>query len=88
MAGIGLSFKNSGLDPDRKIWQSAYLCCRHNYASPWQWCKGSGFWSPIRPDICFFWIWIGLDIVFLLTGVGSGLSKWNKIWQCKNLGME
>jgi len=23
----------------------------------------------------FFWIWIGLDIVFLSTGFGSGLSK-------------
>jgi len=25
LVGLGLSFKNSGLD--RKIWQSAHLCC-------------------------------------------------------------
>jgi len=25
MVGLGLSFKNSGLDLDRKIWQSAHL---------------------------------------------------------------
>jgi len=24
----GLSFKKSGLDLDRKIWQSAHLCCQ------------------------------------------------------------
>ena len=28
----------------------------------------------------------GFDIVFLSTGYG--LSKWNQIWPCKNLGME
>jgi len=26
MIGLGLSFKNSGLDLDRKIWQSAHPC--------------------------------------------------------------
>jgi len=26
MVGFGLSFRNSGLDLDRKIWQSAHLC--------------------------------------------------------------
>jgi len=30
MVGLGLSFKNSGLDLDRKIWQCAQLC----YAVP------------------------------------------------------
>jgi len=25
--GLGLSFETSGLDLDRKIWQSAQLCC-------------------------------------------------------------
>ena len=29
--GLGLSFKKSGLDLDRKIWLSAHLCCRSHY---------------------------------------------------------
>jgi len=28
VAGLGLSLKKLGLDLDRKIWQSAHLCCR------------------------------------------------------------
>jgi len=28
MVGLGLSFKISGLEPDRTIWQSAHLCQR------------------------------------------------------------
>ena len=30
-----------------------------------------------------FWIWIGLDIVFLSTGFRNRMSKWNQIWPCK-----
>jgi len=29
-----------------------------------QWCTESGFWSPIRPDIGNFWIWIGYRFLF------------------------
>jgi len=50
-----------------------------------QWCTGSGFWSPIRPDIWIFWIWIGFDIVFLSTGFRSGLSKWKNFGHAKIL---
>ena len=50
-----------------------------------QWCTGSGFWSPVRADIWIFWIWIGLDILFLSTGFGSGLSKWKKSGRAKIL---
>jgi len=28
VVGLGLSFENSGLDPDRKVWQSAHICNR------------------------------------------------------------
>jgi len=28
MVGLGISFKNSGLDLDRKIWQSVHLWSR------------------------------------------------------------
>jgi len=31
MVGLGLSFKNSGLDLDRKIWQSAHLWSKRHY---------------------------------------------------------
>jgi len=27
IVGLGLSFTNSGLNLDRKIWQSVHLCC-------------------------------------------------------------
>jgi len=30
MVGLGLSNRNSGLVPDRKIWQSAHLCHASN----------------------------------------------------------
>jgi len=46
-----------------------------------QWCTGSGFWSPTRPDIWILWIWMGMDIVSYSTG--PGLSKWNEMWPCK-----
>jgi len=29
MVGLRLSFRNSGLELNRKIWQSAHLCCQH-----------------------------------------------------------
>jgi len=29
MVGLGLNFKNSGLDLDHKIWQSAHLWQQH-----------------------------------------------------------
>jgi len=29
MVGLKQSFRNSGLDLDYKIWQSAHLCCLH-----------------------------------------------------------
>jgi len=35
VVGLGLSFKNSGLDLDRKIWQSAHLCAAlHTWNAP------------------------------------------------------
>jgi len=36
VVGLGLSFKKSGLDLDRKIWQSANLC--------WICADGDGAW--------------------------------------------
>jgi len=47
MAGLGLSFKNSGLDLDRKMWQSALLCC---WPKTWQpGLPGWPFWGQ-RPN--------------------------------------
>jgi len=36
MVGLGLSFQNSGLDLDRKIWQSAHLWSRSHECKPWR----------------------------------------------------
>jgi len=54
----------------------------------YQWCTGSGFWSPIRPDIKNFWIWNGLDIASISTGSGTGLSDWINRDHAKKLDME
>ena len=53
------------------------------------WCSGvQDLDFRVQSGRIFGFFSFGLDIIFLSTGFGSGLSKWNKIWQCKNLGME
>jgi len=72
---IGFNFCGSGLVSDWKISQSAHF-----------WWTGSRFCCPIRPGISIYQNLVGLDIVSLSTE--TGLSRWNKMWQCKNLDME
>jgi len=45
VVGLGLSFKKSGLDPDRKMWQSAHLACAWPCCCPFQ--------SVVKKTKCF-----------------------------------
>jgi len=49
-----------------------------------QWSTGSGFWSPIRPDIKFFWIWIGYRFPF--NRIRILRIKWNLTVQKSSYG--